>query len=513
MAADQEGDALKRSSPPRQGGTRQPGFRRPNSSCRQPCSRGAKRLLASLSEGRKIRYSRTNPHLTSEMRSETESDISRSDDPLVLALLITVAQEVCTAISAGEVVISGLDAQGFRGLAGAGQAPRASSAAQHDSRFSAERLKAGEVVILGDADGASGNPPSTAGSAPVSAMAIPIVANGSVVGALEVFFATPSAISAEDVSPLEKMADFLGPILARSAPAQAMAASATLGSIQTQTSLPAETRPRPQPTRTPDNREERVVPPPVAVAQGPPVLSPAGELESSAGEKSWPAAPAPEAAAMPRVASFPIVDRNETESRPEVAFGDDQARQLTTEPDQARTRDNKGILIVAVAAGFLVLAAGSASYLRITSSPARSDLKAAASQPPASAVVTPSPAKGGTPKRATFPAEVTLALPTVTVPAHTSRHSTATSTQPVAVSTALPVYPEAAKAQHVEGDVLLDAVVDVNGRVTEAKAVSGPPLLQQAAVDALRQWKYRAATIQGKPVPMHLSVTIRFRAK
>jgi periplasmic protein TonB len=68
-----------------------------------------------------------------------------------------------------------------------------------------------------------------------------------------------------------------------------------------------------------------------------------------------------------------------------------------------------------------------------------------------------------------------------------------------------------AKNQHLEGDVRVDAVIDVDGRVTAPKAVSGPVPLQQAAVDALRQWKYRPATLNGKPVPMHLSVTIGFR--
>jgi protein TonB len=81
------------------------------------------------------------------------------------------------------------------------------------------------------------------------------------------------------------------------------------------------------------------------------------------------------------------------------------------------------------------------------------------------------------------------------------------------VSAVLPGYPLIAKNQHLEGDVRVDAVIDVNGRVTATKAVSGPVLLQQAAVDALRQWKYRPATLNGKPVPMHLSVTIRFRVR
>jgi protein TonB len=42
------------------------------------------------------------------------------------------------------------------------------------------------------------------------------------------------------------------------------------------------------------------------------------------------------------------------------------------------------------------------------------------------------------------------------------------------------------------------------------KVVSGPALLRQAAVDALGQWKYEPATVDGKPVPMHLTVTIQF---
>jgi protein TonB len=43
------------------------------------------------------------------------------------------------------------------------------------------------------------------------------------------------------------------------------------------------------------------------------------------------------------------------------------------------------------------------------------------------------------------------------------------------------------------------------------KVVSGPTLLHQAAMDALRQWKYQPATLNGNTVPMHLTVTILFR--
>jgi len=79
------------------------------------------------------------------------------------------------------------------------------------------------------------------------------------------------------------------------------------------------------------------------------------------------------------------------------------------------------------------------------------------------------------------------------------------------ISSVPPAYPALAKTQHVSGDVRVDALVDAAGRVTTMKVVSGPSLLHQAAMDALRQWKYQAATLDGKAVPMHLTVTIQFR--
>ena len=79
------------------------------------------------------------------------------------------------------------------------------------------------------------------------------------------------------------------------------------------------------------------------------------------------------------------------------------------------------------------------------------------------------------------------------------------------LSSISPIYPSLAKSQHVAGDVKVDALIDANGRVTTMKIVSGPTLLHQAAMDALHQWKYQAATLDGKAVPMHLTVTLQFR--
>jgi protein TonB len=74
-----------------------------------------------------------------------------------------------------------------------------------------------------------------------------------------------------------------------------------------------------------------------------------------------------------------------------------------------------------------------------------------------------------------------------------------------------PVYPALARGQHVSGDVLIDALIDPTGHVTTMKIISGPTLLHQAAMDALRQWKYQPATLDDKPVQMHLTVTVQFR--
>lgn len=79
------------------------------------------------------------------------------------------------------------------------------------------------------------------------------------------------------------------------------------------------------------------------------------------------------------------------------------------------------------------------------------------------------------------------------------------------ISSVPPTYPAIARTQHISGDVRVDALIGANGRVSSMKIVSGPTILHQAAMDALRQWKYQPATLDGKPVAMHLTVTIQFR--
>jgi TonB family protein len=79
------------------------------------------------------------------------------------------------------------------------------------------------------------------------------------------------------------------------------------------------------------------------------------------------------------------------------------------------------------------------------------------------------------------------------------------------ISSVPPVYPQLAKNQHLSGDVTIDTLIDVHGNVSTTKVISGPALLHQAAMDALRQWKYQPATLNGEAMAMHLTVTVQFK--
>ena len=74
----------------------------------------------------------------------------------------------------------------------------------------------------------------------------------------------------------------------------------------------------------------------------------------------------------------------------------------------------------------------------------------------------------------------------------------------------MPVYPELARRAHVEGKVVLECVIDTDGRITDIQVVSGPPLLTGAAVDAVRGWVYTPTTLNGQPIRVILTVTVKF---
>jgi protein TonB len=74
-----------------------------------------------------------------------------------------------------------------------------------------------------------------------------------------------------------------------------------------------------------------------------------------------------------------------------------------------------------------------------------------------------------------------------------------------------PVYPPLAIAIKREGRVILEAVIAENGDVRAVKVLGSVPLLDQAAIDAVRQWRFTPTTLNGQPVPVIMSVTVFFR--
>jgi periplasmic protein TonB len=81
---------------------------------------------------------------------------------------------------------------------------------------------------------------------------------------------------------------------------------------------------------------------------------------------------------------------------------------------------------------------------------------------------------------------------------------------PKMVSSVQPTYPDVARSQGVEGTVVMDALIDATGAVTDVKVTSGPVVLRQAAMDALRRWKYQPARLNGQPTSVHMNVSISF---
>jgi periplasmic protein TonB len=74
-----------------------------------------------------------------------------------------------------------------------------------------------------------------------------------------------------------------------------------------------------------------------------------------------------------------------------------------------------------------------------------------------------------------------------------------------------PVYPEMAKHARVQGTVILEATISPQGRVMDLKVLRGIPLLDDAAMNAVKQWTYSPTLLNGQPVPVIMTVTVNFR--
>jgi protein TonB len=73
-----------------------------------------------------------------------------------------------------------------------------------------------------------------------------------------------------------------------------------------------------------------------------------------------------------------------------------------------------------------------------------------------------------------------------------------------------PVYPPEAREQKISGAVVLRAVIGEDGSVQNLSVVSGPKILQEAALDAVRQWTYKAYLLNGNSVAVETTITVNF---
>ena len=76
-----------------------------------------------------------------------------------------------------------------------------------------------------------------------------------------------------------------------------------------------------------------------------------------------------------------------------------------------------------------------------------------------------------------------------------------------------PVYPPVAQAARVQGVVILEAVIGPDGRVTDVSILRSVPLLDDAAIEAVRQWEYTPTLLNGVPVPVIMTVTVNFQLR
>jgi periplasmic protein TonB len=74
----------------------------------------------------------------------------------------------------------------------------------------------------------------------------------------------------------------------------------------------------------------------------------------------------------------------------------------------------------------------------------------------------------------------------------------------------LPQYPSIAKAARIQGIVVLQATISKSGSIQNLRVISGPPMLQQSAIDAVRSWRYKPYLLNGEPVEVETTINVVF---
>jgi protein TonB len=74
----------------------------------------------------------------------------------------------------------------------------------------------------------------------------------------------------------------------------------------------------------------------------------------------------------------------------------------------------------------------------------------------------------------------------------------------------LPTYPTQAQQAQVQGEVVLQALIAKDGTIADLRPVSGPQVLSEAAMKAVRQWRFKPYLVDGKPVEVQTNIRVNF---
>ena len=96
-------------------------------------------------------------------------------------------------------------------------------------------------------------------------------------------------------------------------------------------------------------------------------------------------------------------------------------------------------------------------------------------------------------------------------PVPASIHLSSKLVEGLLIYKSIPQYPSIAKAARVEGTVILQATIARSGTIENLRVISGSPMLQQAAIDAVRNWRYRPYLLNQQPVEVETTVNVIFK--
>ena len=101
--------------------------------------------------------------------------------------------------------------------------------------------------------------------------------------------------------------------------------------------------------------------------------------------------------------------------------------------------------------------------------------------------------------------------PVIRQEAPATQHVSSGVMQGMLINKVIPTYPAIAQAIRASGTVVLQATISRTGTIENLRVMSGPAMLQQAAIDAVKQWRYRPYMLNGQPVEVETAVEVDFK--